>query len=224
MITPFFSKLGEFMVELLDQAILVVEKTFNDIISGCLGANSFFDHTQMTVASLRSFISSPLLSISQEKGVSIMELYPGIIQSAERFLKSLAKLYDVCSGCRENPRGKMTCPNLSETVSTHAPIPPNSSKSSILDMELDMNSGSSDVDSLTIDGDQTSAVSISSANQKMDLLQIMSCFFSILPSVTWDILFNLKEKERDPKVHNPQALTCHYTNNCLLIFGGGAGV
>lgn len=199
-ISPFFSKLGEVIVELLDQSILVVDKTFNDIISGCLGSNSFFDQTQMTVASVRSFICSPLLSICQKKGETIMELYPKIIQSAERFLESLAKLYDVCSGCRKNPNGKTTLPDLSETISIHDPVP-NKSKSLILDMELDMNSGSGDLDSLTVDVDQTSAVSTSSANQKMDLLRIMSIFFSILPLVTWEILFNLMEKEKDPKVH-----------------------
>ncbi|KAH6798041.1 Serine/Threonine-kinase ATM-like protein [Perilla frutescens var. hirtella] len=199
-ISPFFSKLGEIIVELLDQAILVVEKTFNDVMSGCLGTISFFDNTQMTVASLRSFICSPLFSKCREKGKTIVELYPRIILSAERFLKSLEKLYDGYSGCRKNTHGKTTFPDLMDIVSVHDPVPSNSGKSLILDMELDMNSGgSSDVDSLTVRGDQTSAL-ISSANQKMDLLEMMSSFFPILPLVTWEILFNLKEKERDPKV------------------------
>lgn len=209
MFSSFFSKLGGVIVELLDQSILVVEKTLNDIVSGCLGAQSFFDHTDVTVASLRSFIRSPMLRIRQEKDETIMVLYPRIIQSAERFLKSLAKLYDVCSGYGKNPDAKISSPDLSETVPIHDAVPSTSSKNLILDMELDIDSGSGDVDSYAVDGDQTSAVSTSSANQKMDLLLIMSQFFSILPSVTWEILFDLKEKERDPKVHRPQAFTCH---------------
>ncbi|XP_047965261.1 serine/threonine-protein kinase ATM [Salvia hispanica] len=199
-VSPLFYKLGEVVVELLDQSILVVDKTFNDIISGCLGADSFFDHTQMTVTSLKSFICSPLLSICQEKGEIITELYPRIIQSSEEFLKTLAKLYDACSGCRRNPSGKKTHTDLTETTSLHDLVPLSKSKSLILDMELDMNSGSGDIDSLTVDGDETSAVSTSSANQKMDLLLIISKFFSILPLVTWEILFSLKEKETNPKV------------------------
>lgn len=228
--SPFFSKLGESMLELLDHAISVIDKTFNDIISGCLGTNSFFNNTQLTVASFRSFIRSPLLSKWQEKDDTLGGLYPRIVQSAERFLKSLAKLYEGCSECRKNLHAKLTFPALSETLSVHDPVPPNSSKSLILDMELDMNSGSSDVDSLTVDSDQTSAVSISSVNQKLDLLLIMSSFFSILPSVTWEILFNLKEKESNPKVHHPQPFLSQdcvtniiYTGNYFLNFGGRAG-
>lgn len=204
-VSPLFYKLGEVVVELLDQSILVVDKTFNDIISGCLGADSFFDHTQMTVTSLGSFICSPLLSICQEKGEISTKLYPRIIQSSEEFLKALAKLYDACSGCRRNPSGKKTLTDLTETTSFHDLVPSNKSKSLILDMELDMNSGSGDIDSLTVDGDETSAVSTSSANQRMDLLLIISKFFSILPLVTWEILFFLKEKETDPKVTYPNS-------------------
>lgn len=200
--------MGEVIVELLDQSVSVVEKTISDIVSGCLGANSFFDHTEVAVASLRSFIRSPMLRIHQEKDETIMESYLRIIQSAERFLKSLAKLYDACSGCGKNPNAKTSSPDLSETMPIHDAVPSNSNKSLILDMELDMDSGSGDIDN-TVHGDRTSAVSTASANQKMDLLLIMSIFFSISPSVTWEILFNLKEKERDPKVHQLHALTCH---------------
>ncbi|KAI3454494.1 hypothetical protein Pfo_011157 [Paulownia fortunei] len=197
-ISPFFSKLGESMLELLDHAVSVIEKTYNDIISGCFGLNSIFNNMELTVASFKSFIRSPLLSKWQEKNDSSAGLYPRIIQSAERLLKSLAKLYEGCSGCRKNLHAKITFPGSSEILSVHDPVP--SSKSLILDVELDMNSGSSDVDSLTIDGDRTSGVSISLVNQKLDFLSIMSSFFSILPSVTWEILFNLKEKESNPKV------------------------
>ncbi|KAL8457793.1 hypothetical protein ACS0TY_035608 [Phlomoides rotata] len=196
--SAFFSKLGESMLELLDHAILVIDKTCNDITSGCSGANSFFSNKQLIVSSLRSFIRFPLLSKWQEKDDTTGGLYPRIVQSAGFLLESLARLYEGCSGCRKNPHAKLTFPDLS--VAIPDPVPPESSKSSILDMELDMNSGSSDVDNLTIGGDPSSAMSSSLVNQKLDLLLIMSSFFSISPSVTWDTLSALKEKESDPKV------------------------
>ncbi|XP_020548356.1 serine/threonine-protein kinase ATM [Sesamum indicum] len=199
-ISPFFFKLGESMLELLGHAISVIDKTYNDIISGCLGLNSIFSNMELTVTSFKSFIRSPLLSKLQNKTDASAGIYPRIVQSAERLLKSLVKLYEGCSGCRKNFHAKITSQELSETHSAHDPVPSNSSKSLILDMELDMNSGSSDVDSLTIDGDQASGVSISLLNQKLDILLIMSSFFSVLPSVTWEVLFNLMEKESDPKV------------------------
>ncbi|KAL0318432.1 UNVERIFIED_CONTAM: Serine/threonine-protein kinase ATM [Sesamum angustifolium] len=202
-ISPFFFKLGESMLELLGHAISVIDKTYNDFISGCLGMNSIFSNIELTVTSFKSFIRSPLLSKLQDKTDASAGIYPRIVQSAERLLKSLVKLYEGCSGCRKNFHAKITSKDLSQIHSAHDPVPSNSSKSLILDMELDMNSGSSDVDSLTIDGDQASGVSISLLNQKLEILSIMSSFFSVLPSVTWEVLFNLKEKESDPKVHRP---------------------
>ncbi|KAL3628823.1 hypothetical protein CASFOL_027869 [Castilleja foliolosa] len=193
--SPFFFQLGESMLELLDHAVSVIDKTYSDVISGSLGFNSLFNNAELTVASFKSFISSPLLSNGQMKNDTRTGLYPRIVQSAERLLKGLAKLYEGCSGCRKNIHAKITVPEL---LPGSGSVPPGRSKSLILDMELDMNGGSTDVDSLTIDGDQTGA-SNSSVNQKLDFLLIMSSFFPILPSVTWEIMFNLKEKDNNPK-------------------------
>ncbi|KAL6513039.1 hypothetical protein OROMI_034636 [Orobanche minor] len=195
--SPFFSKLGESMLELLDHAVSVIEKTHNDVISGCLRLNSIFSNGELTVASFKSFISSPLLSKWQEKNDTSTGLYPRIVQSVERLLKGLAELYEGCLGCRKNVHAKIT---LLDSLPVSDPVPPGSIKNLILDMELDLNGGSTDADSLTIDGDQTSGASISIVNKKLDILLIMSRFFSILPSLTWEISFNLKEKESHPKV------------------------
>lgn len=203
--STFFSELGKCILELLDHAILVIDKTCNDITSGCSGANSFFSNKQLIVSSLRSFIRLPLLHKWQEKDETTGGLYPRIVQSAGFLLESLARLYEGCSGCRKNPHANLTFPDLS--VAVPDPVPFNSSKSSILDMDLDMNSGSSDVDNLTIGGDLISAMSASLVNQKLDLLLIMSSFFSISPSVTWETLSDLKEKESDPKVHRSRAFS-----------------
>ncbi|KAK4437221.1 Serine/threonine-protein kinase ATM [Sesamum alatum] len=90
-ISPFFFKLGESMLELLDHAISVIDKTYNDIISGCLGLNSIFSNMELTVASFKSFIRSPLLSKLQDKTDASAGIYPRIVQSAERLLKKPGK-------------------------------------------------------------------------------------------------------------------------------------
>lgn len=190
------------MLELLDHAISVIDRTYNDLMSGCLGFNSIFNNIELTVACFKSFVRSPLLSKWKEKNDATAGLHPRIVQSSERLLKSLAKLYEGCSGCRKNLPAKTAFSDLSEVLSVHDPVPPNSSKSVILDMELDMDGGSSDIDSLNVDVDQVSSVSDSLVNQKLDLLLIMSSFLPILPSVTWEILFHLKEKENNPKVRH----------------------
>ncbi|KAL7154394.1 hypothetical protein ABFS83_04G230500 [Erythranthe nasuta] len=201
-ISPFFFSLGEFMLELLDHAISSIDKTYSDIMSSCMGFNNIFNNIELMVASFRSFVRSPFLSKWKEKNDTSAALYLRIVQSAERLLKSLAKLYEGCSGCRKNLHAKTTFSDLPEILAVHNPVPPNSNKNLILDMELDMDSGSSDIDTLNVDGDQISSVSNLLVNQKLDFLLIMSCFFSILPSVTWEILFHLKEKEDNPKVRH----------------------
>lgn len=144
-----------------------------------------------------------MLSKWQEKDDTAGGLYLRIVKSTGFLLESLAKLYERCSGCRKNPHAKLTYPDLS--VALHDPVPLNSSKSSILDMELDMDSGTSDADNLATGAD--SALCVSLVNQKLDLLSVMSSFSSVLPSLTWETLSNLKEKESDPKVHHSCAFS-----------------
>ncbi|XP_022845090.1 serine/threonine-protein kinase ATM isoform X2 [Olea europaea var. sylvestris] len=194
-ISPFLSKLGEILLELLDHAVLVIQKTYNAIKSSCLGSNSVSNNMDSIVASFKCFAHSPLLSKWQQKDDAF---YCAIVQSIERLLKALAKLYEGCLESGRNLHSDVDS-DLSDLHSVRDRIPPNNNKVMIVDVELDVNSGSTD-DVLTIDGDQTSGTSMSSVNQKMDLLSIISSFFSISPIVTWEILFKLKEKESDPKV------------------------
>ncbi|XP_075505013.1 serine/threonine-protein kinase ATM isoform X6 [Primulina tabacum] len=199
-IPPFFYKLGESLLGYLNHAISIVEKYYNDGLSGCLEWNSIINNIDSTATSFKSFTSSPLLSNCQEKNIASSGFYFGIVQSSERLLKALAKLYEGCSECRRNSQAKPDFPDLSDAHSIHDLLPLNNRKKLILDVELDMNGGSIDVDRLGIDGSQTTGSSISLVNQKLNFLAIISSFFPILSFSTWEIMFNLKEKENDPQV------------------------
>ncbi|XP_073048595.1 serine/threonine-protein kinase ATM isoform X20 [Primulina eburnea] len=199
-IPHFFSKLGESLLGYLNHAITIVEKYYNDGLSGCLEWNSIINNIDSMATSFKSFTSSPFLNNCQEKNIASSGFYFGIVQSSERLLKSLAKLYEGCSECRRNSQAKPGFPDLSDAHSIHDPLPLNSRKKLILDVELDMNGGSIDVDRLGIDGSQTTGSSISLVNQKLNFLSIISSFFPILSLSTWEIMFNLREKENDPQV------------------------
>ncbi|KZV34741.1 serine/threonine-protein kinase ATM [Dorcoceras hygrometricum] len=198
-IPPFFSKLGESLLGYLTHAILVVEKYYNDGLAGCLDWNSIINDIDSTAASFKSFICSPFFSNCQEKDMASSGFFSGIVQSSESLLKALAKLYEGCSECRKNSQEKPYFPDLSEVHSIDDSFPLNSRKRLILDVELDTNGGSTDVDSLGILGGQTAGSSISIVNQKLNFLSIISTFFPILSLSTWEILFNLREKENDPQ-------------------------
>ncbi|XP_073145738.1 serine/threonine-protein kinase ATM isoform X3 [Henckelia pumila] len=200
-IPTFFSKLGKSLLGYLNHAISVVEKYYNDGLSGCLEWNSIINKIVSTAASFKSFICSPFFSNCQEKNTATSGFYSEIVQSSERLLKALAKLYEGCSESRRNSQAKPDFPDLSNVHSVHDPLLSlNSRKKLILDVELDMSGGSSDVDRLGIEGGQTAGSSISLVNQKLNFLSIISSFFPILSLSTWEILFNLREKENDPQV------------------------
>lgn len=83
---------------------------------------------------------------------------------------------------------------MAATDSIQSSCPNDSSKSRILDMELDVNDDSREVDSLAVGKKVGSELSSSAQNWKMGMISLISSFFSG-SLLTWDILFKLIEKE-----------------------------
>ncbi|KAL3529546.1 hypothetical protein ACH5RR_008868 [Cinchona calisaya] len=195
----FLTKLGEYMIELVDQSVSIVEKTHYDITCGCSGSNSVFNSMNSIVASFKSFVFSPLLSKWRDKNDIDVVLYTRIVQSIERLLKGLAKLFEACSDDGKDIYLGVDPPDDVDCKFLHND-PADNSKSVIMDMELDANSGPKDMDILNLSGKITHGCTFSSVNLKMDVLSFISSFFSVLPSLTWDILFDLVGKEINPRV------------------------
>nr|XP_027123123.1 serine/threonine-protein kinase ATM isoform X2 [Coffea arabica] len=195
----FLTKLGEYMIGLLDQSASILERTHNDIICGCAGSSPVFNSMDSIVASFNSFVSSPFFSKWRDKNDIDVVIYTGIVESIERLLKGLANLYDACSD-----NGKDVCSGVDLPDDFDNKMlqndPADNSKSIIVDMELDVNSDSKDMDILNLDGKVTHGFAFSSENLKMDVLSFISSFFSVLPSLTWDTLFDLIEKDGNQRV------------------------
>lgn len=192
----FVNQLGDYMIELVDQSAAIVQKTHNDVKCGYSSSNSLFSSMDSIVASFKCFVSSPLFSKwRDENGIDVV-ICTGIVQSIERLLKGLAKLFEACSDYRKDIYSGSDLPDC-KTLQTD---PADNSNNIIVDMELDVNNGSKDMDILTLDGKITHGFAFSSANLKMDIVSFISSFFSVCPSVTWDILFDLVGKESNPRV------------------------
>lgn len=189
------------MLELTDCAASIIEKFSGDIACGFFASNFTFDCTDSMVASFRSFVGSPIFSKWRDNNVIGDVPYTAIIQSIERLLKALAKLYEGFSDCSKILLSEKKLPDYSTSViSVQDSYPLHHSKSMIVDMDLDSSVDVEDADILNISGKSSGGVSVSSVNRKLDILSLISCFFSVLPTVTWDILFNIMEKESDPRV------------------------
>ncbi|KAI5683411.1 hypothetical protein M9H77_04639 [Catharanthus roseus] len=194
------SKLGYHIIELMDHAVLIVEKTHNDIKLGCLGPNSIFSSMSSIVTSIKSFFDSPLFSKWGEDNCIGGVLHTAITHSIERLLKAVAEVFEVCSHYGRDLHSGVDLPDIFESKNSRDSYPSDNSKNTIVDMELDVNSGSKDVDILSLGGKVTNGSALSSVNLKMEILSFISTFFSVLPSMTWNILFTLSGKESNPSV------------------------
>ncbi|KAK3035324.1 hypothetical protein RJ639_034032, partial [Escallonia herrerae] len=200
-VSSFLTKMGCRMLALLDRAASTIENYCNDIRCGSFGTTFIFDSTDSILASFESFTSSPFYSNWSDQNTKDTVPYTAIIQSIERLVRALAELFEGLSGCSTNLQSEIDLPDSSNShISFRDFYPLNSSRSMIVDMELDMNDDAKDVDMLSVAGKNPSGLSFCAVNRKLDLMLIISTFFSVLPAVTWDILFNLMEKESDLRV------------------------
>ncbi|XP_022767135.1 serine/threonine-protein kinase ATM isoform X5 [Durio zibethinus] len=202
-VSPFLSKLGHYLLELLNDAINVILKNINDSRSlGSLGFTSGFNPKTAIVASFKSFVLGPLFTQRRDGDAPDTVLYDAIKQSLQRLLKAFAKLYDEYIESVTNHRSEMFSSDSSGSgssiqISNHV----DSNKSRIMDMELDVNEDGKDVDIQTSSGNISTCGSFSAMKWKLGMVSLISSFFSVVHNQTWDVLLNLMEKELDLKVY-----------------------
>uniref|UniRef100_A0A0D9UVU8 Serine/threonine-protein kinase ATM n=1 Tax=Leersia perrieri TaxID=77586 RepID=A0A0D9UVU8_9ORYZ len=135
-------------------------------------------------AHLPRHIQQPLL-------LELLEFTKGFVSSNEQFEKvDLPNLLYACSlVCN-----LIHCSLLSSLSEDLNP----DSRSSFVDMDLDM-TGSGEVDTVTAGGSGSMGISPRPLERKLELVYIISSFFSVVPIHTWEVLYNLAEKEVDVK-------------------------
>ncbi|XP_042498310.1 serine/threonine-protein kinase ATM isoform X2 [Macadamia integrifolia] len=200
--SSFLAKMIQNLLKLLEHAVSVIKQNYSDLLHhGCLGSCPILDGTGSTLASLRNFLCCPLFSWRDQNAADSV-LCGYTIQATEKLLRALAKLYEVYSECSSNVQLEMVMGNLSSSKSClQNSNPSDGSEVKIVDMELDVNDDSSDMDHLAFRGKGVSVISShSSMKWKLDMITAISSFFSVLPSITWKIMFDLMEREKDTKV------------------------
>ncbi|XVF09293.1 hypothetical protein REPUB_Repub07fG0080200 [Reevesia pubescens] len=211
-VSPFLSKLGQHLLELLNYAVTVIQKNKNDTSLGFLGFTSGFNQKSAIVASFRSFVLGPLFKQGRDEDALDDVLHDAVKQSLERLLNAFAKLYDEYTASVSNLRSEMFLSDSSGSdssiqISNHV----DNNKSRIMDMELDVNEDGKDVDIPTSSGKIPTGGSFSAVKWKLGMVSLISSFFSVLHNKTWDVLLNLMEKELDLKVY--ENILCHLCRN-----------
>ncbi|CAH2064912.1 unnamed protein product [Thlaspi arvense] len=192
--TSFFLKACQYLLESLDYAVEAVLKSLNDFQRlGPLGFGSDFNEKSSIIISLRSLTSSPVFSNRGDQNL-LGTSYDAVFQSLENLLRSFAKVY-----------GEYT--EHSWNSNTHSDSAPSKSLAldspevgRIVDMDLDLAEDTKEIDLITAGGKAVPGVPVSTGYWKLGMISLISCFSPVLQSSTWDVLYNIMEKECDPKV------------------------
>ncbi|KAK1363096.1 serine/threonine-protein kinase ATM, partial [Heracleum sosnowskyi] len=187
--SPFISKIGVYMSDLLECAVSMIQEYFNDIMHK-YDSKSSIDRIKSILASFRSLTSSPLFRIWTVHNVIDVKLRTSINESFERLLKALAELYEGSICCSDNLHPEIDLPDSSKLYAQDS-SQSKSVRSKIVDMDLDGDDDGNDVEG---------SVPASDANLKLNFVSIISNFFTVVPVAAWDVMFNLMEKETDPRV------------------------
>ncbi|KDP31097.1 hypothetical protein JCGZ_11473 [Jatropha curcas] len=202
-ILPFLTKMGQYLLELLDHAVIVIKENGNDFQSlGCSSSSSDCNSKDNILASFRSLLFSLIFVKGGDENSLDPVLYGAIIQNIERLLQALAELYERFAESAQNSHSDLTMSSHSSDASFQISCPLDSNRSRIVDMDLDVNEDTNNVDILNFGGRITSGISFSMVSWKLGMVSIISGFFSVIDFVTWDILLELMRKECDTKVYD----------------------
>ncbi|KAL1222123.1 Serine/threonine-protein kinase ATM [Cardamine amara subsp. amara] len=188
----FFLKACNYLLEGLDHAVEEVLKSLSDFQRlGSLGFGSDFNEKCSIIVSLRSLTKSPVFSTKKDHNL-LGASYDAVIHSLENLLRSFAKVYGEYT--------EHTWNTQSDTVSSKSLALDSPEVGRIVDMDLDLPEDTKEMDIITAGGKAGSSLPVSTGNWKLGMISLISCFSPVLQFPTWDVLYNLLEKESDPKV------------------------
>ncbi|XP_039143209.1 serine/threonine-protein kinase ATM-like [Dioscorea cayenensis subsp. rotundata] len=172
----------------------IIEK-YNEIhCNSCLGLSSILDAVGLSLSSLQGFLSGPLFPYCRDTN---HKLLGGFLQTIEKLLLALAKLFPDLSRIDMTDLSLCTLPS----PENHNPVGEPSAQ--IIDMELDATDDSKDAEALAVRSSDTSVISLSPQQLRIEIVKACSYFFPVLPIFTWEVLLDLMRKENDAEVLQP---------------------
>ncbi|XP_072965614.1 serine/threonine-protein kinase ATM isoform X2 [Typha angustifolia] len=212
--SSFFIIVLNYVSDVLNHIVSVLEDKCSEIqCHGFSSISSMFDSSGSILSSLRSLMSSPLFGLLKVNDGIDYEMLHRVIQLLEELLVVLSKLFAVLSTCANNLDGEtdtemlpMSSVKLMEESNSLVKC-----RMRIVDIDLDANDGSRDIDASTASGSANIVIFSSPLQWKLELVSMITTFFSVSPNHVWETLFSLMEKENDYKVHESILLNlCKY--------------
>lgn len=194
----FISRLGRYILEMMNHAVSVIQGYCRDIKHlNFIGSDPFLDITSSVVTSFRSFASSSVFNMETSGKALDVDLSGAFNLSMENLLKALSHLYQEYSISNKNLLSEVISKDIVAPVSPLENLSPADAEvSRILDIELDVNNDSNDMDVKR----STAPGMLSATVWKLRMISLISSFSSVLLEATWEVLFAILENECDSKV------------------------
>ncbi|KAF2947934.1 serine/threonine-protein kinase ATM isoform X2 [Oryza sativa Japonica Group] len=195
--SSFLQVMLDYVTNAIKHIVSVVMKEHAELSHGLTNLGSVFDTTGSALSSFKSFMHSPLFSLWRVNNKTSSVL--GVTELLDELLEAISELFAQFSSLMnnfdgDNPSKMLPVPFVSLSEDLH---PDN--RSSFVDMDLDM-TGSGEVDPVTAGGSGSMGISPRPLECKLELVCIISTFFSVVPLHTWEVLYNLADKEVNIKV------------------------
>ncbi|XP_066316201.1 serine/threonine-protein kinase ATM-like [Miscanthus floridulus] len=207
----FLSRFMEEKSSLLQEAVDYITNILKHIVSfvmnkndglshGLVNLSSTLDTTGSALSSIKSLLSSPIFNLSRVDNRVCSVVIKSITELLDELLVAISQLFFQISSLVSNFDAESAGKVLpTSSVNSEDLNPILDCKSSVADMDLDvMDSG--EVDSVTASASGSMGSFLRPLEWKLDLVCIISTFFSVSSLRTWEILYSLVEKESDVKV------------------------
>jgi ataxia telangiectasia mutated family protein len=190
----------DYVTNIIRYVVSLVMKKHDELSHGLACVGSAFETTGSLLSSFQTFLCAPIFRKQSVSNKVSSVLIKDVTELLDELLVTFSQLFS-----------RICCPvNTSDSENTSKMLPissvnlsedlnPVAELKNIVDMDFDvMDSG--EVDSVTASVSGSIGISSRPLEWKLELVCVISTFFSVSPLHTWEVLYNLLEKESDVKV------------------------
>ncbi|XP_020405742.1 serine/threonine-protein kinase ATM isoform X6 [Zea mays] len=201
----------DYVTNILKHIVSFVVKKNDELSHGLTNISSALDTMGSAFSSIKSLLSSPIFNLSRVDNGVCSVVIKSITELLDELLVAISQLFCQISSLVSNFDAESTGKMLpTSSINLEDLNPVLDCKSSVADMDLDV-MDSSEVDSVTASASGSMGSFLRPLEWKLDLVCIISTFFSVSSLHTWEILYSLVDKEGDVKVR--QAILLNLCRN-----------
>ncbi|KAF6991028.1 hypothetical protein CFC21_008158 [Triticum aestivum] len=196
----FLKELFGYVTGIIKYMISMVMKKHEELSHGLTSVGSAFEAAGSILSSFQTFLSAPIFRLRSVSNRASSVLIKGVTVLLDELLVEFSQLFSRLSSSANNSDSENTSKMLRiSSVNLSEDLNPFVDRKSVVDMDFDM-TDSGEVDSITAGVSGSIGISSRLLEWKLELVGVISTFFSVSAPHTWEILYNLVEKESDVKV------------------------